>query len=153
MLLNVYNDKNIYMNTLNKYESPFDALLGNWLNDEFIGLPATEHSLKTLPAVNLIENNNNFLIELAVPGHEKKDFNIKLDNFNLNVSLEKKMENSSVNYSKKEFDYSSFSRSFKLPKYSDLNKINAEFKNGILTISVAKKKEAIPLPVKSIKIV
>lgn len=139
------------MKTLKKYESPFEALLGNWINDEFIGLPIREHSLKTLPAVNLIENNNNFSIELAAPGYEKKDFKIELDNYQLSVSLEKNTEKY-FNYSKKEFDYSSFSRSFKLPKYSDLNKINAAYHNGILKISIAKKKEAIPLPVKSIKI-
>tara|TARA_B100000963_G_scaffold248814_1_gene217869 strand:+ start:587 stop:1012 length:426 start_codon:yes stop_codon:yes gene_type:complete len=140
------------MKTLKKYESPFETLLGNWLNDEFIGLPTCEHSLKTLPAVNLIENNNNFSIELAAPGYDKKDFKIELDNYQLSVSLEKNTENNSINYSKKEFDYSSFSRSFKLPKSSDLNKINAAYQNGILNISIAKKKEAIPLPVKSIKI-
>ena len=81
------------MKTLNKYESPFETLLGNWLNDEFIGLPTREHSLKTLPAVNLIENNNNFSIELAAPGYDKKDFKIELDNYQLSVSLEKNTEN------------------------------------------------------------
>ena len=140
------------MKTLKIYESPFETLLGNWLNDEFIGLPTVDHSLKTLPAVNLIENNNNFSIELAAPGYDKKDFNIELDNYQLSVSLEKNSDNESINYSKREFDFSSFSRSFKLPKYSDLNKINAKYQNGILKISIEKKKEAIPLPVKSIKI-
>ena len=50
---------NSIKNNSKKYETPFEGILNNWLNDEFIGLPTSEHSLKTLPAVNLIENNNN----------------------------------------------------------------------------------------------
>ena len=139
------------MNTLNNYITPFESLLGNWLNDELIGLPLGDHSIRNLPDVNLIENDNSFTIELAAPGFNKKDFSIELDNYNLSISLDKSL-NDNIKYNKKEFDYSSFTRSFKLPKYADLNKINAAYQNGILKISIAKKKEAIPLPVKTIKI-
>ena len=139
------------MTTLKKYISPFDSLLGNWLNEELVGLPVLDHSQRSLPAVNLIENKNSFSIEIAAPGFDKKDFLIELDNYNLTVSLEKEV-NENVKYFKKEFDYSSFTRSFKLPKYADLNKIDAEYKNGILHLSVYKKKEAIALPKKTINI-
>jgi HSP20 family protein len=141
------------MKLLRKYETPFEGILNNWLNDEFIGLPSIEHSLKTLPPVNLIESKESYTIELSVPGFKKDDFKIELDNFNLSVSLEKDNNLDDTNhYNKKEFNYSSFKRSFKLAKFSDIKKINASYVNGILSIQIAKTKEAIPLPVKSIKI-
>ena len=141
------------MKLLRKYETPFEGILNNWLNDEFIGLPTIEHSLKTLPPVNLIESKESYTIELSVPGFNKDDFKIELDNFNLSVSLEKDNNLDDTNhYNKKEFNYSSFKRSFKLAKFSDIKKINASYVNGILSIQIAKTKEAIPLPVKSIKI-
>jgi HSP20 family protein len=141
------------MKLLRKYETPFEGILNNWLNDEFIGLPSIEHSLKTLPPVNLIESKESYTIELSVPGFNKDDFKIELDNFNLSVSLEKDNNLDDTNhYNKREFNYSSFKRSFKLAKFSDIKKINASYVNGILSIQIAKTKEAIPLPVKSIKV-
>ena len=141
------------MKLLRKYETPFEGILNNWLNDEFIGLPSIEHSLKTLPPVNLIESKESYTVELSVPGFNKDDFKIELDNFNLSVSLEKDNNLDDTNhYNKREFNYSSFKRSFKLAKFSDIKKINASYVNGILSIQIAKTKEAIPLPVKSIKI-
>ena len=141
------------MKLLRKYETPFEGILNNWLNDEFIGIPSIDHSIKTLPPVNLIESKESYTIELSVPGFNKDDFKIELDNFNLSVSLEKDNNLDDTNhYNKKEFNYSSFKRSFKLAKFSDIKKINASYVNGILSIQIAKTKEAIPLPVKSIKI-
>ena len=141
------------MKLLKKYETPFEGILNNLLNDEFIGIPSIDHSIKTLPPVNLIESKESFTIELSAPGFDKDDFKIELDNFNLSVSLDidNKM-NESIQYIKREYNYSSFKRSFKLAKYSDIKKIDASYVNGILTIQIPKTKEAIPLPVKSIKI-
>jgi HSP20 family protein len=141
------------MKLLKKYETPFEGILNNWLNDEFIGIPSIDHSIKTLPPVNLIESKESFTIELSAPGFDKDDFKIELDNFNLSVSLDidNKM-NESIQYIKREYNYSSFKRSFKLAKYSDIKKIDASYVNGILTIQIPKTKEAIPLPVKSINI-
>ena len=141
------------MKLLTKYETPFEGVLNNWLNDEFIGIPSIDHSIKTLPPVNLIESKESYTIELSAPGFDKHDFKIELDNFNLSVSLDidDKM-NEAIQYTKREYNYSSFKRSFKLAKYSDIRKIDASYVNGILTIQIPKTKEAIPLPVKSIKI-
>lgn len=141
------------MKLLKKNETPFEGILNNWLNDEFIGIPSIDHSIKTLPPVNLIESKESYTIELSAPGFDKDDFKIELDNFNLSVSLDidNKM-NESIQYIKREYNYSSFKRSFKLAKYSDIKKIDASYVNGILTIQIPKTKEAIPLPVKSIKI-
>jgi HSP20 family protein len=141
------------MKLLKKYETPFEGILNNWLNDEFIGIPSIDHSIKTLPPVNLIESKESYTIELSAPGFDKDDFKIELDNFNLSVSLDIDDKlNESVQYIKREYNYSSFKRSFKLAKYSDIKKIDASYVNGILTIQIPKTKEAIPLPVKSIKI-
>tara|TARA_B110000037_G_C16789873_1_gene370974 strand:- start:161 stop:589 length:429 start_codon:yes stop_codon:yes gene_type:complete len=141
------------MKLLKKYETPFEGILNNWLNDEFIGIPSIDHSVKTLPPVNLIESKESYTIELSVPGFDKDDFKIELDNFNLSVSLDiDDKVNEAIQYTKREYNYSSFKRSFKLAKYSDIKKIDASYVNGILTIQIPKTKEAIPLPVKSIKI-
>jgi HSP20 family protein len=141
------------MKLLKKYETPFEGILNNWLNDEFIGIPTIDHSIKTLPPVNLIESKESYTIELSAPGFDKDDFKIELDNFNLSVSLDIDDKlNESVQYIKREYNYSSFKRSFKLAKYSDIKKIDASYVNGILTIQIPKTKEAIPLPIKSIKI-
>ena len=141
------------MKLLKKYETPFEGILNNWLNDEFIGIPSIDHSIKTLPPVNLIESKESYTIELSAPGFDKDDFKIELDNFNLSVSLDiDGKKNESIQYIKREYNYSSFKRSFKLAKYSDIKKIDASYVNGILTIQIPKTKEAIPLPVKSIKI-
>ena len=109
--------------------------------------------MKTLPPVNLIECKESYTIELSAPGFDKDDFKIELDNFNLSVSLEKGDNLDDTNhYNKREYNYSSFKRSFKLAKYSDIKKIDASYVKGILTIQIPKTKEAIPLPVKSIKV-
>ena len=76
------------MRLLRKYETPFEGILNNWLNDEFIGIPSIDHSIKTLPSVNLIESKESYTIELSAPGFDKDDFKIELDNFNLSVSLD-----------------------------------------------------------------
>ena len=141
------------MKLLRKYETPFEGVLNNWLNDEFIGIPSIDHSVKTLPPVNLIEIKESFNIEISAPGFDKEDFKIELDNYNLSVSIDIDNEkNETIQYTKREFNYSSFKRSFKLAKYSDIKKIDASYINGILSILIPKTKEAIPLPIKSIKI-
>jgi HSP20 family protein len=141
------------MKLLRKYETPFEGILDNWLNDEFIGIPSIDHSIKTHPPVNLIESKESFTIEISAPGFNKEDFKIELDNFNLSVSIDIDNKiNQDINYTKREYNYTSFKRSFKLAKYSDIKIIDASYINGILKINIPKTKDAIPLPLKSIKI-
>ena len=127
----------------------FDGeLLNNW---DFNSLAADS----TLPSVNIMENENSFDIEMAAPGMEKKDFKVELNNDVLTISSEKedKKEDKSENYTRKEFHYHSFLRSFRLPENKvDGNKINAKYKNGILSISLPKKEEAKLKPVRMIEI-
>lgn len=97
-----------------------------------------------VPAVNISESENEFHIEVAAPGLKKDDFKISLDKNVLNISVEKKKENTESNkkYNRKEFSYSSFVRSFTLPESVDYSKIDAEYTDGVLKIAVAKKEEA-----------
>ena len=107
-----------------------------------------------MPAVNIKENENNFEIELAAPGLSKKDFSINLEKKILTVSSEREVNNESENknYMRKEFGYTSFKRSFKLPETVNTEKIKASFKNGILNIELPKMDAAKVKQTKSIAI-
>jgi HSP20 family protein len=96
------------------------------------------------PAANIIEHPDSFELDLAAPGLKKDDFKIHLENSILTISseVEDSKEEESKNYTRKEFHYSSFSRSFNLPKTIDLDKIKADYENGILKVILPKKDEA-----------
>ena len=97
----------------------------------------------TLPSVNLKETDKGFEVELAAPGLNKEDFNIEVHNNVLTISSEKKEEKAEKddkgNYTRREFNYASFKRSFTLPKSAEENKVQAKYDNGILHIEIAKK--------------
>lgn len=96
------------------------------------------------PAANIIENENDFSIELAVPGMNKEDFNIKLEDDILTISAEQKEmeEKDEKNFTRREFRYDGFSRSFTLPEIVDQEKIKADYKDGVLSLMLPKSKEA-----------
>src|SRR5208283_1319203 len=107
----------------------------------------------SLPAVNINENKDGFKVEMAVPGYEKNDFKIELSNDQLSISSEKNVENEikeNQQFTRKEYSYQSFSRSFVLPNSADSDKIEARYDNGILTVSVPKMEEAKPKPAEQI---
>lgn len=96
------------------------------------------------PAANILEHPDSFELDIAVPGLKKDDFKINLDNSILTISVEvedQKLEDAK-NYTRKEFYYGSFSRSFTLPKTVDLEKIRADYENGILKVMLPKREEA-----------
>lgn len=98
----------------------------------------------TSPSVNVYENKNDFEIEVAAPGLDKKDFHIDLKDNVLTISSEKKEEKEEKDGNKIvmcEFNYTSFSRSFRVPEGVDANKIKASHKNGILKITLPKRDE------------
>ena len=108
-----------------------------------------------IPAVNIKESNEGFEVEMAAPGMSKKDFKIELENNLLTISSEKREEaekKEGDRYTRKEFSYQSFSRSFSLPEVVDADKINARYENGVLFLSIPKKEEAKPKPPKQISI-
>lgn len=108
----------------------------------------------TLPKVNIKETADAFMVEMAVPGLKKSDFQIDLDNQVLSISTETKeeSEHKEKNYTRREFGYSSFKRTFNLPESVNDEKINANYDNGILNILLPKKEEAKQKPARSIKI-
>jgi HSP20 family protein len=118
----------------------FTDVLDTFFNDQYFNAaPASKAA-----AVNIIESENGFDIELAVPGLKKEDFKINIEKNLLTVSAEAKKEEAAVAkyYSKKEFSFNSFSRSFTLPETVDQNNIEAAYTDGILKLSIAKKEEA-----------
>ncbi len=125
--------------------SPLSSMMENFFNDEF--LPLKNGNGATAPAVNVTDNEKSYDVEVAAPGMKKEDFNVAVDNGVLTISSEKETETEETkdNYTRKEFSYSSFSRSFGLPENVDDKKIKAKYDNGILKITIpktkAKKKE------------
>ena len=109
----------------------------------------------SLPAVNIKEDDDDFVVEVAVPGLNKKDFKIELENDVLTISSEKE-ENKDVeddNYKRREFRYSSFKRTFSLPENKiDGDKVDANYSDGVLAITLPKREEVKPKPVRSIQI-
>ena len=106
------------------------------------------------PSANIIEKPEGFELEIAAPGLKKDDFNINLENSILTVSSEVEDEKNEEgkNYTRKEFYYGSFSRSFTLPKSIDTDKIKADYFNGILKVDLPKRDEAQLETKKEIKI-
>jgi HSP20 family protein len=118
----------------------FNDIFETMFNDSFL----SDRMISRVPAVNICETQDHYLIEMAAPGLNKEDFNIKLDKNLLTVSVEQKKENNTQDrqYNKREFSYSSFVRSFALPDSADDAQIEASYTNGMLNIHVAKKDEA-----------
>ncbi len=128
----------------------------NWLED-FIGTVDNSISNRfrtTVPAVNIVETDNSYEISFAAPGLQKNDFSINLENDVLTVKSEKEanQNESNTNYTRKEFSFSSFQRSFTLPETADGENIKAEYLNGILNIEIPKREEAKAKPVREIVI-
>jgi len=128
----------------------FDDFMGRDHMPDFF----SNNHFKSLPAVNIIENDDDFVIEIAAPGLEKKDFNVNLENDRLTISseMESNSEDSKERYTKKEFRYDSFKRSFTLPETVNSEKIKASHKNGILFVSIPKKAEARVKPARQIDV-
>lgn len=132
--------------TWNEFPLTFDDLFNDW---------ATGSTRSHIPAVNVSEDADRYLIEVNAPGFDKNDFQINVDNDRLTISVEHKMENEdkSERYSRKEFEYHSFERSFKLPKdHVNENKIEAKYESGILKVTLPKAEEVKPKPARQIKI-
>jgi len=137
----------------NYFPSFFDRFLNNELMDWNLSNFSSTNT--SLPAVNVKENENEFVIEVAAPGMNKNDFNIKFHNNVLTVSSEKKDEKEEKNekFTRKEFSYQSFQRSFTVAENAvESDKISAKYADGILLITLPKREEVKPKPMKEIKI-
>jgi HSP20 family protein len=141
----------------NKPANAFDTM-PSLFNDFFEGMFNNDlmnrEMMHYVPSVNIAERKDDFRIELAAPGYSREDFKVEHDNGVLTISSEKKNEKSENDdrYTRQEFSYASFKRTFSLPEYVDAEKISAEYKNGLLTLTIPKMEEAKQKPVKEIKI-
>ncbi|MFN8240841.1 MAG: Hsp20/alpha crystallin family protein [Bacteroidales bacterium] len=109
-------------------------------DDFFSSLPQRSTSL---PAVNIREDEKSFTLDLAVPGMEKKDLKIEINEDVITISSERKdeKEDNTDSFKRREFSYSSFCRSFYLPENVNKEKIEANYKDGILTVTLPKETE------------
>ncbi len=117
----------------------------NHFFDDFFATEALDAKFNkmSVPAVNVKENDKGFLIEVAAPGLNKEDFNVELEENRLKISSKKETEKVEENekFTRKEFSYSNFERSFTLPKSIDAKGITGNYESGVLTVSIPKKPE------------
>lgn len=124
-----------------------DLLPGLWTDvftpDWFGGV---DSSKTNLPAVNIAEGESEFTLELAVPGRQKADFNVEVDNDVLTISMESKedKEEKQAEFTRREFHYAAFKRAFTLPESVNQEGIKADYTDGILKFILPKKEEALP---------
>ena len=128
-----YNNSNVFPSLMNEFFN--DDLRMNFFN--------RRHSV---PSVNSVENNDSFEIDLAVPGMKKDDFTIELNDKILVISSDNSDYDQNERTRLNEFNYSSFQRSFRVPESVELDKIKANYKNGILKIKLPKRKDSITKP-------
>jgi HSP20 family protein len=124
----------------------FPSVWEDFFNNDLFNLPAMASRGATVPAVNINETDKEFELELAAPGLKKNDFKVNIDRNVLTVSTEKKeeKEEKDKNFTRKEFSYHSFSRSFTLPESVNQEKIDAKYTDGVLKLVLPKKDEVIP---------
>lgn len=154
-LVNVPKNGSLKNNTSNVNFPTWSA----WFNDIFGGdipsiIPSNINHGVALPKVNIRETADAYLVEMAVPGMKKSDFQIELENNLLSISSESKEESEHQNstFTSREFGFTSFKRSFTLPESVNDEKIEANYKDGILYVLLPKKDEAKKKPARSIKI-
>lgn len=145
---------NPLMRTSNNLPSLIENFFGRDVNDFFnSNMPAVSN----VPAVNVVEHQDGFRIEVAAPGLKKEDFKLNLNHNNLSISAyqeTKKEEQDQTNekYTRREFSYSSFQRTFTLPTSVDADHIQASYADGVLKIEIPKREEAKVKPPRQIEI-
>ncbi len=113
----------------------------NLFDDDFF--PVLSNRSSSMPAVNIREDEKNYVLELAIPGIDKKDLKIDVNEDVLTISSETKneTEESRDGYKRKEFSYTSFCRSFYIPENVNRDKIDANYKDGVLSVELPKQEE------------
>jgi HSP20 family protein len=113
----------------------------DFFEDSFLPVFSNGNSFK--PAVNIREDEKNYVLDFAIPGFDRKDLKIDMNEDVLTISSETKNESeeNKDGYSRKEFSYKAFSRSFYVPENVNREKIEANYKDGILTVSLPKQEE------------
>ena len=124
------------------FPSMFDEFFKPW--NEWFGNGGLAARTVTIPAVNIVENKDDYKISVAAPGLKKTDFNIDVDGNTLTISSEKEesKEEKDARHTRKEYSYSSFSRSFTLPETVKQDNIEAVYEEGVLKVTLPKKEDA-----------
>jgi HSP20 family protein len=135
--------------TVSKPRIPFSALACNIdrvFDEMFTSRPMAESEIGWTPRADVHENDNNFVVQLDLPGVEKDNVKVKFEDDTLVVFGERKYESNvdEKNFHRVERIYGSFTRSISVPKDVDSEKISASFKNGVLEITLPKTEEVKP---------
>lgn len=134
---------------------PSNLLFDDFLTRDLVNWPDWRTEGSSLPKVNIVETNDEFRVEMAAPGMKKGDFHVELDNDVLTIHsemTENVEDGEDKKYSRREFSYQSFKRSFYLPNTVEADSIKAKYNDGILSLVIPKKEEAKKKPVKTIAI-
>jgi HSP20 family protein len=152
------------MSLLVRTNGGFPTLFSDWLNPAMLTSDLMDFDTEApfsalrlginIPSANVKETGKDYVVELAAPGLERKDFKVEVTDHNLVISSEKKEEKKEEKegYSRKEFSFSSFSRSFALPENVKEGDIDAKYKDGILKIVIPKKEITVSKPVREIAV-
>ena len=118
----------------------FNDIFESVMGDTFF----SDRRISSVPAANISESPDEYCIEIAAPGLKKEDFKVAVEGDSLRISAEKSSEQVQEDkvYSRKEFSYQSFLRLFKLPESTDVDRIEASYNDGMLTLHLPKKAEA-----------
>ncbi|MEK6154811.1 Hsp20/alpha crystallin family protein [Flavobacteriaceae bacterium 3-367] len=140
------------MSLVKRHKVLFPSLMDEIFKPDWFG--GMESHNRYSPAVNIRENEKDFVLELVAPGRKKADFNVEIDDHLLTVSVENSSESTTTedNYTRKEFVLTSFKRAFSLPETIDETKINASYEDGVLRFTLPKREEALPKPKRLIDI-
>ena len=121
--------------------------------EDFINNLFGSNIYNDIPPYNIVDNDKEFLIEFSVPGFDKKDFLLEVEENNLKVSkLSSKNNKLENNFFKRQFNYSQFEKNFTIPEEVSIEKINSKYENGILKIFLPKIKEFKQTKIKSIQV-
>ena len=144
------------MNLIRKpnYSYPSTSILEDFFGKDWSDMFGGRVSNATMPAVNVKDTPEHVELQLAAPGLKREDFKIEVENNLLSISSEKKHEEESKDgeFTRKEFSYSSFRRSFTLPDWANGDDIKAKYNDGVLSVEISKKDEAKEKPTKFIDV-
>lgn len=134
---------------------PSSSFFDDFLTKDLFDWSRWANEGSTVPRVNIIESNDSFNVELAAPGMKKEHFQISLENDMLTISSDlsnQELQSADQAYIRREFNFLSFKRSFHLPNTVEVDKIEASYINGILSLYIPKKEEAKKRPPRTIPI-
>ncbi len=154
----IFKLKKLKIMSLVKYNSNnglrgFDNFFDTFFNNNLTDVIGSDNNISQ-PSVNVIETEDDYRLEVAAPGLGKEDFDVNIEDSSLTISAEvkKEEEETTEKYTRREFNYSAFKRSFNLPDTVNAENIAAAYENGVLTLTLPKREEAKPQPPRKIDI-